>query len=1199
MALMAFQQRSNSSGSNLSHGLVRRSIMREIANGDLSNSMTLNLLVDLELELSVRWKRHPSGETFGTYKVVGPAARLNSLPMAARRKLRGFLSPLAAVTLPHEQRDACGVPADAATYAFAHAAHGLETRAPPIVDDSSLWRFFVQLGGFVYFSKRGELLRVNALSLLPSEEGSRRFELPLDGPHALSPHALDALRAQSRVRSVQMLAQKSMGFDKFAWATPDERPGGHELGETPTPHGAFVYEMSGREPVYYALRPSVRAAMGVVAVGDGSVDDGGTEEDRACLAPAPPSASAASRGLRSVGDVLRAEFEAYQQQMAFIREHFGRPGASVYRTSLLLELWPCVAALAAVLAVLLIAAADGMAYEVCGTFLWEGLLVYITWLPVSDATSTLSRSRQSAFRMILLAVAPVATVCYSVLRYAHARPSPLLLHLPATISHGLAFLGVGLLLPLLLFWLRRREAGEVTSAIHAARSGRPPPSCSSTSGASLQEESSLTPGARVMRRSATRNPAAVTTAAGLMAEDSLLRSNAYEDDVALLRTSFRAKDALVYAAQLKRTLSATEGSMRRLDCLLQRTSFCDTDGPPHTSSPRDVKVAVTDVDEGEAVPRAASVSHTADHSASLLKGRPIQPLRKPAELCVSVGTSGRIDSARCDAPLESAQVRPPAAPGLPITPGAISSLWRHGRCPKRRFLRAYWPSGKTSVGVAPKPLDTPLVTHLRTLGLLTIGCQRWLDRTHKRADLKLRRQRLRSFSTPIFCCSIVNLVGNLLGDNLAATGTYDTHNLSTWLWVVLLCPCLAVCVADLNSKEPPRFSLTHAIFFISVLYPVAYRAVDFDNWVWQALQGVTGNLMGIADLTSVVVMLIHIALFTVILTTAKLALYFVAAPNTRPEYLFPFQFFDFIFAYAFFGLRSATSDATSSEWLVWVSVQLLVQVNVFLRNSGTVEALTRRSLRWLGHQCALFQGKGSELSNYQVDHDPIFRLQFLARLGIQSDLADRSALLLTPCLVSAFVWRDGRFDLEGTGVIVLPGDVRNVWARFLVLFAIRPAFSFCARVWLDRNMGRVLTCRHTLHGRSPLGLELHSGATQLGIRSKAAFANLVDEKLRDLRNRLNLTNSEFAVVRRELSLHHLEYRQCAVSMFKRNTVFYVAVIVFQTFAAFPLHRTIAAADLMNEPNASAQYSNITVVVPPQLRWISVPFHATNSSMIGE
>ncbi len=73
--------------------------------------------------------------------------------------------------------------------------------------------------------------------------------------------------------------------------------------------------------------------------------------------------------------------------------------------------------------------------------------------------------------------------------------------------------------------------------------------------------------------------------------------------------------------------------------------------------------------------------------------------------------------------------------------------------------------------------------------------------------------------------------------------------------------------------------------------------------------------------------------------------------------------------------------------------------------------------------------------------DALFRLQFLARLAIQYDLADLTAMITVPSMVSFFVWRDGWFSLEGTGILVLPCELRWVWLYFALLFVIKP-FSF-------------------------------------------------------------------------------------------------------------------------------------------------------------
>jgi hypothetical protein len=299
----------------------------------------------------------------------------------------------------------------------------------------------------------------------------------------------------------------------------------------------------------------------------------------------------------------------------------------------------------------------------------------------------------------------------------------------------------------------------------------------------------------------------------------------------------------------------------------------------------------------------------------------------------------------------------------------------------------------------------------------------------------------------------------------------------------------------------------------------------------------------------------------------------------------------------------------------------------------------------------------ADVSTYRSCNDPIFRLQFLARIGIQSDLADLVSLLSTPCLVSAFAVRDGAFTLEGTGILVRRCDLENVWLRFALLLVIRPAASTLARLWLDRDMGRTMMCKPTLHGPSALGLEIHNGATRLNITSRAAFEHLVNTKLRDVRCTLNLTAAEFAVVRRELSLQNLEYRQCALAMLRQHMAFCkcqqhartvpytlydsrpllprrelraspaaaaapppslvlmwplgsappccvradVTVVVFQLIAAFPVHRTIPVGLSLagsHPPSAATLWANSPTMldVPAQLRWLHLPVQAAPGNL---
>lgn len=67
------------------------------------------------------------------------------------------------------------------------------------------------------------------------------------------------------------------------------------------------------------------------------------------------------------------------------------------------------------------------------------------------------------------------------------------------------------------------------------------------------------------------------------------------------------------------------------------------------------------------------------------------------------------------------------------------------------------------------------------------------------------------------------------------------------------------------------------------------------------------------------------------------------------------------------------------------------------------------------------------------------RRQFLARIAIQFDIADITAIILVPTLVTVCVWRDGFFSLQDTSVLVRDCELPYIWRRFLVLLLIKPA----------------------------------------------------------------------------------------------------------------------------------------------------------------
>jgi len=113
---------------------------------------------------------------------------------------------------------------------------------------------------------------------------------------------------------------------------------------------------------------------------------------------------------------------------------------------------------------------------------------------------------------------------------------------------------------------------------------------------------------------------------------------------------------------------------------------------------------------------------------------------------------------------------------------------------------------------------------------------------------------------------------------------------------------------------------------------------------------------------------------------------------------------------------------------IWVIQQCLVQVNIVFRNSGTTEAICNGFLRrWGGRaiSCLRLKRHKEKLDQHDMHSDPIIRLQYLARLGWQYDIADIAALVATPTIVSFFVWRDGFYRMTSTPIIVLPCQLGN------------------------------------------------------------------------------------------------------------------------------------------------------------------------------
>jgi len=355
------------------------------------------------------------------------------------------------------------------------------------------------------------------------------------------------------------------------------------------------------------------------------------------------------------------------------------------------------------------------------------------------------------------------------------------------------------------------------------------------------------------------------------------------------------------------------------------------------------------------------------------------------------------------------------------------------------------------------------------------------------------------------------------------------------------------------AMHAPRFSLSHGMFFVTVLYRLSLKATEIDVWMWDelelALPGLLPTNSSLGDVqylvdTSVplIVMTGHLTIFIAVTSIAKIALNLVATTNACPHLLFPFQFFDFVFLYSFFSIRSMGVAVTP----VWIMMQVLLQFTVVLRNSGTNDALTQKYMS--GFYSLL---SGAKKGLHKVDHtnDPLLRLQYLARIGWQYDVADVAALIATPFIVTLFVWRDGFFSIDGTSILVRACELGNVWIRFAILLIIKPLFSWIARAWLRVKMRKTLLGKRTMHGTSQLAAKIIS-------ERKITAGKSGDAKVQEAFAKVYV-EEELAAVKEELSLSGLNYSVLRTRVM-RKWKFYLCTVLLTLFSSFPCRRMVLA-----------------------------------------
>lgn len=310
--------------------------------------------------------------------------------------------------------------------------------------------------------------------------------------------------------------------------------------------------------------------------------------------------------------------------------------------------------------------------------------------------------------------------------------------------------------------------------------------------------------------------------------------------------------------------------------------------------------------------------------------------------------------------------------------------------------------------------------------------------------LALRKRQLIGISYPILLALILMVIGDIAVEQATSLPGW----LRGWSWLLLLLPAVGVLADNRRGGMSRRlraglaFSMTHALFYAGYLLHLLFQLPRWVLWLWKALEGLP-----------IVANLCYFSTFILIHQFAQKTLALATFTNFFPHLLFPLHFFDLSLYYALVAAPLYTSEPLGSTFLLSA---FLLQLNIVLKNSGTYEGLASQ----LRHNVL-------KVPRDQSD-DAILRLQFLARLAIQYDLADVSAMISVPTMLSLFAARDGYVTLEGSGILILTCDLPQLWLHFLLLLCIKPLSFFVARKILERKMARALLGKRTIHGTSAL-----------------------------------------------------------------------------------------------------------------------------------
>ena len=1111
--------------------------------------LTVEPAVGLTLEVD---EGEVEGAGVSTYIMTGPSDVWQKLENACRSKstkkdavlmVRGPMSALAPISLNADQRFAAAVPNEAELFSFAHPADyvwlepdeesgafgekidksrwlPLEKNLEKLDLTKELWGFFLLVGGFCYFDKDRKPLQgansTNALTLVPSEN-----TMNFVGPFDPELDAFQALHEEGRMVPITLDALQDAGFKAFGWVNPREAVGGKPLNadESKYAHGAFVYLMQDGSKNFFGLIPPTEEEI---------------EEYKAKLARASDGKRFGLKRLNTQKNNVAEE----ERQMDQISREAG--SGELLKTSIrvrtfirILSVWFCP--FPTVFGLMFLAYYSADLYAICSTLLWYFLFVWISWVPLRD-TAALAILQSSPGRVYFYQALQFITPVLLTLMAASFSVSSLERKDSNLIVSIIGMLVVYFALPMTLYILRRDTANKLESK----KLGKPPVVTTSDKIAATTE--------RIVEVLSPRSMAAKAAEAKLM-------------------VSPRATATVKPGSPVQEV----EGAAYRDPVPIEGAPVSAAPSPPPTGRymmspppPLNGMASPGGIDDGT------------------LDDLPVEEL-PPSPPETNGGSPSPVASPRLPATVATDISPPPSPPEEPLrSPQDVLAKWAGGwenarakqatrdAQAKTKFGGLLGGKSKKKARVAPAPPKPYVPTGSATdqgnremfAAIRLQSRMRALKAKRKfKEELADRQKRLRYLSVPIVIASLFDLLCNTIILDLVDRGSLPQDGY--WISLIFTLPSILLLLRDMRKKPRPRFSLGHGIFLVTVLYRMAFKAALIDRFVWDRLEeGLEGwrnsslaTSYGVDPVTTAVPLLtmsIHLCVFILVTAFGKMTVNLVATTNACPHLIFPFQFFDFVFLYSFFSLRTMHSALTTS----WVLQQVILQFNIVMRNSGTTDALTKK---YLGTLFRMLSGTGGgKMASKDPANDPLLRLQYLARIGWQYDMADIAAIIVVPFVVCCFVWRDGYYSLEGTSIMVRSCDVRNVLIRFTALLIIKPFFSTLARMWIKMKMRKTLLGKKTMHGVSELAAKIIS---ERKLASATKDSKGGDSKVHEAFSKVYV-EEELLAVKEELSLSGLNYSVLRTRVMKKWK-FYAATVIFQLYSAFPCKRAVPRIDSRN------------------------------------